>query len=77
MKRSIALTILLAAVMTPSVASAATFKNCTAVNKKYPNGVARSSAAAKMQKKLPKVSAKIYRDNVKMDRDKDGTICEK
>jgi hypothetical protein len=52
------------------------FKNCTAVKKVYPNGVAKSKAAANKQKKTPKVSAKIYNANKKLDRDKDGSICE-
>lgn len=61
----------------PAGADAATFKNCSALNKVYPNGVAKSSAAAKKQVNLPKVSASVYKAHSKMDRDKDGTICEK
>lgn len=61
----------------PAGAEAATFKNCSALNKIYPNGVAKSAAAANKQKKLPKVSKSIYSQHLKMDRDKDGTICEK
>lgn len=61
----------------PAGADAATFKNCSALNKAYPNGVAKSAAAAKKQKKMPKVSKSIYNQHLKMDRDKDGTICEK
>lgn len=53
------------------------FKNCTALNAKYPYGVAKSATAAAKQKTMPTVSAKIYKANIKMDRDKDGTICEK
>jgi len=68
----------LAFVAPVSAASPTTkFKNCTAVNKKYPSGVAKSNAAARKQKNKPRVSAAIYRANIKMDRDKDGTICEK
>jgi len=65
---------------TPS-AQAATFKNCTEVNKVYKWGVAKSLAAAKKQKNYPVnnplVSASIYASLAKMDRDKDGTACEK
>jgi hypothetical protein len=43
----------------------------------YPAGVAKSAAASKKQKMTPKVSAAIYSANVKMDRDRDGTVCEK
>jgi len=61
----------------PSAVHAASFKNCTALRVKHPNGVAKSMAAAKTQKNMPKVSASIYKLNIKMDRDRDGTICEK
>jgi hypothetical protein len=61
----------------PSAAHAASFSNCTALRVKYPNGVAKSAATAQKQKNMPKVSAAIYKSNIKMDRGKDGTICEK
>lgn len=61
----------------PGFANAATFKNCTALNKKYPSGVAKSKQAAAKQKTTPKVLPAVYASNIKMDRDKDGTICEK
>ena len=61
----------------PGFANAAVFKNCTALNKKYPAGVAKSTQAATKQKSVPKVSLAIYKANIKMDRDKDGIICEK
>jgi hypothetical protein len=61
----------------PSAVHAASFKNCTALRVKHPNGVAKSAAAAKTQKNTPKVSASIYKSNIKMDRDRDGTVCEK
>ena len=65
---------------TPS-AQAATFKNCTEVNKLYKWGVSKSLAAAMKQKNYPVnnplVSASIYASLAKMDRDKDGTACEK
>jgi predicted oxidoreductase len=65
---------------TPS-AHAATFKNCTEVNKVHKWGVSKSLAAAMKQKNYPinnpLVSASIYASLAKMDRDKDGTACEK
>ena len=61
----------------PSAVHAASFKNCTALRVKHPNGVAKSMAAAKTQKNMPKVSSSIYKSNIKMDRDRDGTVCEK
>ena len=61
--------------------SAQSFKNCTEVRKVYPMGVAKTLAAAKKQKNYPinnpHVSAKIYQALSKLDRDKDGTACEK
>jgi hypothetical protein len=61
----------------PSAIHAASFKNCTALRVKHPNGVAKSVVTAKKQKNMPKVSASIYKSNIKMDRDRDGTVCEK
>jgi hypothetical protein len=77
MKKLFISTLFLGLFIAPGAAHAASFKNCTALNAKYPSGVAKSAAAAKKQKQLPKVSAAIYQANVKMDRDKDGTVCEK
>jgi len=61
----------------PSAVHASSFKNCTALRVKHPNGVAKSVVPAKKQKNMPKVSASIYKSNIKMDRDRDGTVCEK
>jgi hypothetical protein len=62
-------------------ANAQSFKNCTEVRKMYPMGVAKSKASAKKQKNYPVnnpfVSASVYASLVKLDRDKDGTACEK
>ena len=62
-------------------ANAQSFKNCTEVRKVYPMGVAKTLVAAKKQKNYPinnpHVSAKIYQVLSKLDRDKDGTACEK
>ena len=64
-----------------SMVLAQTFKNCSEVNRTYRWGVAKSIAAAKIQKNYPinnpLVSEAIYKSIAKMDRDKDGTACEK
>jgi hypothetical protein len=61
--------------------SAQSFKNCSEVRKVYPMGVAKTLAVAKKQKNYPInkpfVSAGIYASLAKLDRDKDGTACEK
>ena len=77
MKKFLFIFTLFSAVSLPSVVNAASFKDCAALNKKYPNGVAQSTAAAKKQKPAPKVSASLYKSNIKLDVDKDGTACEK
>ena len=56
------------------------YANCTALNKDFPGGVAKSSKVKNKggkTKKSPKVSAALYNANIKMDRDKDGISCEK
>jgi hypothetical protein len=62
-------------------ANAQSFKNCTEVRKVYPMGVAKTLVAAKKQKNYPInnpfVSAGVYTSLAKLDRDKDGTACEK
>jgi hypothetical protein len=60
------------------------FKNCTALNKVYPGGVAEKATsvnknkagALQESKKIPKVSSKVYKENKGLDRDKDGIACE-
>jgi hypothetical protein len=59
-----------------SSVNAATYKNCALLNVKYPKGIAMSRAAAARQKITPRVSASIYRAHKKLDKDKDGTVCE-
>ena len=61
----------------PSTAGAASFKDCKSLNKTYPNGVAQSVASAKKQKNAPKIAKDIYSKHIKLDVDKDGTVCEK
>ena len=62
-----------------SLASGKKFKNCTALNKVYPGGVAlpgaiNSSGATKNE---PTYDAALYKANKGSDRDKDGIACEK
>jgi hypothetical protein len=75
-----------AAAPAPAAAAAKKYKNCTALNKVYKNGVKKSSTTkdvvrsnGKTIKKASKakVSTSLYTANKKMDRDKDGIACEK
>ena len=77
MKKFTCATIFVASTLIPSGVDAATYKNCKALNSVYPHGIAKNSASAKKQKNMPKVSSSIYKAHLKMDRDKDGTVCEK
>jgi hypothetical protein len=60
------------------------FKNCAALNKEYPGGVAEKATsvnknkagALQKSKNAPQVSSKIYKENKGLDRDKDGIACE-
>lgn len=76
MKRIIALAIIFSGMLCSNSASAGSYKNCSILNKTYKNGIAKSFAAAKKQKNIPKVSAGLYKSNIKLDLDKDGTVCE-
>lgn len=62
-----------------SYASANKFKNCIALNKVYPGGVALPGAinAGGATKKEPKYDKALYTANKKSDRDGDGIACEK
>jgi len=58
------------------------YANCKALNKVYPHGVGKSGAKDKVSgssKKVTnfKVNTKVYKQNKKSDRDKDGIACEK
>jgi hypothetical protein len=82
MRKSLALGIALVlgfSMLPISQASAKTFKNCTALNKVYPGGVALPGAvnAGGKTKLTPKFNKKLYEANKKSDRDKDGIACEK
>lgn len=57
-----------------------TYKNCTALNKNYKGGVARTSSVKNKGGKTkykPHVSKALYDANKKSDRDKDLIACEK
>jgi len=77
MKKFLFIFTLFSALSLPSVVNAASFKDCSALNKTYPNGVALSATTAKKQKSAPKVAAEVYKSNIKLDVNNDGTACEK
>jgi hypothetical protein len=56
------------------------FKNCTAVNKVYPHGIAKNFKVIKAADGLtgrPFVGTKLYLAQKRtLDRDKDGVACE-
>jgi len=61
-----------------------TYANCTAIKKVYPGGIAKSKSTVNLVngkkknglKSTTKVSATLYAQNSKSDRDKDGWACE-
>jgi len=57
-----------------NVAEAQTFKNCRALKAKYPNGVAINFAV--MGTSGAEINRVVYLRNQRLDRDKDGLICE-
>ncbi len=73
MKRILLLVVLSTFVLV-NPAAAKSFKNCTDLHKVYPNGVARSVAAVGSTRAI--VNLKVYNENRKSDRDKDGIACE-
>lgn len=82
MKKLLTALVALALVSTSlsSWAAPAVYKNCTAMNKVYSNGVAQSLKFKNLGKgpiATPKIDAKIYLANKKLDTDKDGIACEK
>ena len=50
------------------------FKNCTELRKVFPKGVAKDVKSAGISGAT--VNAKVYRENIASDRDKDGIACE-
>jgi hypothetical protein len=84
MKKSFVTSVLALAIIGPSFsipanAAVKVFKNCTALNKVYPGGVALPGAvnSGGSTKKEPKYDKALYNANKKSDRDKDGIACEK
>lgn len=53
---------------------AQTFRNCAAVRAKYPNGIAINFAV--MGTSGAEINRSVYLRNQRLDRDKDGLICE-
>ncbi len=55
------------------------FRNCAALAKDYPTGVARNvraaNAALRTGFERPTVRRKIYQANMRLDRDKRGAVC--
>lgn len=90
MKHSVALVLTAiattAAMSVPIAAEAAApkFSSCDALTAKWPNGVAKSSAAAAKavrdgysRPNTSKLAVQVYWvNNANLDRDKDGTACE-
>ena len=65
-----------------SAAKAVGYKNCSALNAKYPHGVGKPGAhdhVSGSSKPVTtfKVSAALFAANSSLDRDKDGVACEK
>ena len=76
MKTGIAL-LLAISMATPT--AAVKYRNCDALNAKYPYGVAINVTSARTASGLtgrPKVDAKLYQANASKDRDRDGVACE-
>ena len=64
----------------PAAPKPVKYKNCAALNKVYPAGVAQSRAAARVAEAdgnaRPRVAKKVYTLNKRLDRDKDLVACE-
>lgn len=90
MNRSFALAVVAVAttatMLVPATAQAAApkFASCDALTAKWPNGVAKSPAAAAKavrdgysRPNTSKLAVQVYwTNNANLDRDKDGTACE-
>ncbi len=50
------------------------FKNCTELRKTFPKGVAKDTKSAGGSGAA--INAKVYKENIGSDRDKDGIACE-
>lgn len=72
-----------AVVAVPAIASAArppTYRNCTALNRVYPSGVARPGARDRTVGRAVtsyRVDRRVYTANQRLDRDRDGIACER
>jgi hypothetical protein len=58
---------------------AKSYKNCSALNKDFKYGVSKNSKSVNLgELKIykPKVNAAVYLKNVKLDKDRDGIVCE-
>jgi excalibur calcium-binding domain-containing protein len=81
----VALAVALAGATTAPATTPALFKNCKALNAKYPHGVGRAGARDKSKSGDPvttfKRSTALYdkaiKANSRLDGDKDGVACEK
>lgn len=69
-----------ASLVSPRAKSAAAYKNCAALQKVYPGGVAKSARwvnkGARLKNK-PAINSRVYDLNRLLDRDKDGLVCER
>ena len=80
MKRSFAITLSVIAIsfMPANTVDASSpskkFKNCTELRKAFPKGVAKNVKSAGSTGAT--VNAKVYKENIGSDRDKDGVACE-
>lgn len=79
---TVATLLLATAGATPSAGSVPMkrYRNCDALHRVYPHGVARPGARDKTSGRPvtnPKVSRRVYSGNTHLDRDKDGVACEK
>jgi hypothetical protein len=77
---SVTLAVTLALIPVTAFSAPASYKNCAALNKVHPNGVAQTLKFKNLGKgpiNSPKVDAKTYLANKKLDTDKDGIACEK
>ena len=81
MKRSVSVLLLVSlfSFLGTTGAEAKTYKNCTELRKTYKYGISQSSKAVNKGAGpiyTPRVSAAIYKANIKLDLDKDKIICE-
>ena len=64
----------------PIPSAATLYKTCTLMNKKYRGGVAQSYSSRNKgtgMYYIPRVDAALYKANFKLDKDKDGIVCER